>query len=59
MDKIAKRLSEPSSWAGLSAIVLAIQALASRQVDWMTGSAAVLGGVVAVLKPEAGSGAPR
>jgi len=49
------RLKEPSSWGGLGLIATGIASLLSH--DYATGTAQIITGLMAVLRPEAISGA--
>ncbi len=57
LGRIIKRLREPSSLAGLSALALLAGQGADQAEAWATAAAAVLG-VAAVLVPEAGDKRP-
>lgn len=46
-----KRLSEPSSYAGISGIAAGAGALASG-MDWRVGMAGILAGALAFIAPE-------
>ena len=49
------RLREPSSWGGIGLITTGIASLLSH--DYATGTAQIITGLMAVLRPEAISGA--
>lgn len=46
------RLKEPSTWAGLGILYMAVEAMLTSG-DWMTGLPGVLGALIAILKGEA------
>lgn len=52
MNTIVSRLSEPSSWAGIAAIVTAASQWASGSADPYTAVTAILAGALAVLRRE-------
>ena len=52
MSYFASRLREPSTWAGLGILYVAVEAMLNSG-DYMTALPAVLGAVIAVLKGDA------
>jgi len=52
MTYIRERLREPSTWAGLGILYVAIES-AVASGNWTAGLPAILGAVIAVLKGDA------
>ena len=55
MHDFKDRLKEPSSWGGFGLIATGVASILSH--DYATGAAQIITGLLAVLRPEAMSGA--
>ena len=55
MHDLKDRLKEPSSWGGFGLIATGVASILSH--DYATGAAQIITGLLAVLRPEAMSGA--
>jgi hypothetical protein len=54
MDKIKARMAEPSTWAGLAAMLETIKLIAPQYAALIVGLQAIAGGVAVVAKERGG-----